>query len=159
EKEIRATVLDPGQEPKPEATLNTDNPERITYTSGHLVATIWGGIEKENLSRLKINLHIKSGNKSFRDDVNLYSHIAVKKLTQNVSETLEISTTQTTNIIAELTEKLEAYRMKERAEQVKALKPKLYEMSEKEIKAAQSLLKAPDLVKKTLSLISQSGLI
>ncbi|NQZ76086.1 MAG: toprim domain-containing protein [Ekhidna sp.] len=140
-------------------SLDTTNPERIVYKNDCLTCNVWGGIEKENLSRLKISLHIKANQKSFRDDVNLYSHAAVKKLIQNVSETLEISTTQTTNTIADLTEKLEAYRMDERAAQVRALKPKAYEMSEKEIKAAQAFLKSPDLVKGTLSLISQSGLI
>ncbi len=149
---------DPHQEPEG-AALNTDNPERIVYKNELLTATVWGGIEKENLSRLKISLHIKANQKSFRDDVNLYSHVAVKKLIRNVSETLEISTTQTTNTIADLTEKLEAYRMEERAAQVRALKPKAYEMTEKERRAAESFLKSPDLVKGTLSLISQSGLI
>ncbi len=91
--------------------------------------------------------------------MNLYSHVAVKKLIQNLSETLEISTTQTTNTITDLTEKLEAYRMEERAAQVRALKPKAYEMSEKEIQAAQKFLESPELVKNTLSMISQSGLI
>ncbi|NQZ75667.1 MAG: toprim domain-containing protein [Ekhidna sp.] len=150
---------DPRQEPEPKATLNTDNPERITYQNEYLIATIWGGIEKENLSRLKISLHIKANQKSFRDDVNLYSHAAVKKLIQNVSETLEISTTQVTNTITDLTEKLEAYRMELRSAELKALKPKQYEMSPKEIQAAQKFLQSPDLVKNTLSMISQSGLI
>ena len=159
EKENRAVTPDPRQEPEPKARLNTENPERITYQTEHLIATIWGGIEKENLSRLKISLHIKANQKSFRDDVNLYSHAAVKKLIQNVSETLEISTTQTTNTIADLTEKLEAYRMEERAAQVRALKPKAYEMSQKEIETAQKFLESPDLVRNTLNLISQSGLI
>ena len=150
---------DPRQEPAPKATLNTDNPERITYQNEYLIATIWGGIEKENLSRLKISLHIKANQKSFRDDVNLYSHAAVKKLIQNVSETLEISTTQVTNTITDLTETLEAYRMELRSAELKALKPKQYEMSPKEIQAAQKFLQSPDLVKNTLSMISQSGLI
>lgn len=144
---------------QPEAKLDTSNPERITYTNEWLTATVWGGIEKENLSRLKISLHIKANQKSFRDDVNLYSHAAVKKLIQNVSETLELSTTQTTNTIADLTEKLEAYRLDERAAQVRALKPKAYEMSQKEIETAQKFLESPDLVRNTLNLISQSGLI
>ena len=142
-----------------ESKLDTSNPERIIYQNNGLTCNVWGGIEKENLSRLKISLHIKANQKSFRDDVNLYSHAAVKKLIQNVSETLELSTTQVTNTLADLTEKLEAYRMEERAAQVQALKPKAYEMTEKEIRAAEKFLQSPDLVKNTLSMISQSGLI
>ena len=147
------------QQAESKSKLDTSNPERITYQNEWLTATVWGGIEKENLSRLKISLHIKANEKSFRDDVNLYSHVAVKKLIQNLSETLEISTTQVTNTITDLTEKLEAYRMEERAAQVRALKPKAYEMSEKKIQAVEKFLQSPELVKNTLSLISQSGLI
>ena len=147
------------QQPESEPKLDTSNPERIVYKNELLTATVWGGIEKENLSRLKISLHIKANEKSFRDDVNLYSHAAVKKLIQNVSETLELSTTQVTNTIADLTEKLEAYRMEERAAQVRALKPKAYEMTQKEIETAQKFLESPDLVRNTLNMIGQSGLI
>ena len=150
-KELNAT--------QPTAKLNTENPERITYQNELLTATVWGGIEKENLSRLKISLHIKSEDSSFRDDVNLYSHVAVKKLIQNLAETLELSTTLVTNTVADLTEKLEAYRMEERAAQVQALKPKQYEMTDSERQAAEKFLQSPDLVTNTLNLISQSGLI
>ncbi|ELR68690.1 hypothetical protein C900_05930 [Fulvivirga imtechensis AK7] len=142
--------------------LNTENPEQITFENEWLTATVWGGIEKENLSRLKISLHIKSKEnkyKTFRDDVNLYSHQSTKKLVQNLTEALELSTTQISNTVTELTEKLEEYRMKEREAQVKALKPKLYEMTDKEEQQAMKFLKSPELVKKTLTLVSQSGLI
>ena len=142
--------------------LLTDNPEQLIYETAELKITIWGGIEKENLSRLKISMHIKSKAnkyKSFRDDVNLYSHGNTQKLIQNISETLETSTATIIKTITELTEELEAYRLQERQAQVKALQPKLYEMSETEKQAAQSLLKSKGLGKKTLELIQQSGLI
>jgi len=142
-----------------ESKLNTTNPEQIIYKNNQLTVTVWGGIEKENLSRLKISLHIKSENKAFRDDVNLYSHVSSKKLIQNIAESLELSTSLITNTIADLTEKLEAYRMEERAAQVQALKPKLYEMTDQEKAQALKYLQTPDLVKNTLHLISQSGLI
>jgi len=107
-------------------------------------------------------MHIKSKTnkyKSFRDDVNLYSHIGTKKLIQNISETLEISTTTITQTITELTEELEAYRLEERQMQLKSMLPKQYEMTEQEKQQALSLLKSKQLGKKTLELIQQSGLI
>ena len=143
-------------------TLNTENPERIIYINNQLTVTVWGGIEKENLSRLRVSLHITSKEnkyKTFRDDVNLYSHTAVKKLIQNVAELLELSTTEVSRTIAELTEELEAYRMAERAMQIQALKPKQYEMTQLEIQQAQAFLKGENLVKKTLELITKSGLV
>ncbi|NQY68174.1 MAG: toprim domain-containing protein [Flavobacteriales bacterium] len=155
-------------------TLDTNNPERIIFknncpSGSDLTVTDWGGIEKENLSRLRVSLHITSQEntlpdgrqeyKTFRDDVNLYSHTAVKKLIQNVAELLELSTTEVSSTIAELTEELEAYRMGERAMQIQALKPKQYEMTQTEVRAAQAFLKGENLVKKTLELISKSGLV
>ena len=148
-------------------TLDTNNPERIIFknncpSGSDLTVTVWGGIEKENLSRLRVSLHITSKEnkyKTFRDDVNLYSHTAVKKLIQNVAELLELSTTEVSSTIAELTEELEAYRMAERAMQIQVLKPKQYEMTAQEIKAAESFLKEKNLVKKTLELITKSGLV
>jgi len=149
-------------EPSKVVKLLTDNPEQLIYETAELKITIWGGIEKENLSRLKISMHIKSKAnkyKSFRDDVNLYSHGNTQKLIQNISETLEVSTTAIIKTITELTEELEAYRLEERTAMAKALKPKLYEMSEDEKQAAQSFLKNKGLGKRTLELIQQSGLI
>jgi DNA primase len=155
---------EPLQESKPTTKTNliTNNPEQLIYETSELKITIWGGIEKENLSRLKISMHIKSKTnkyKSFRDDVNLYSHGNTQKLIQNISETLEVSTTAIIKTVTELTEELEAYRLEERTAMARALKPKLYEMSEDEKQEAKSFLKAKGLGKRTLELIQQSGLI
>ena len=158
EKETKQVAPEPSKAVK----LLTDNPEQLIYETSELKITIWGGIEKENLSRLKISMHVKSKAnkyKSFRDDVNLYSHAGTQKLIQNISETLEVSTTTIIKTITELTEELEAYRLEERTAIARALKPKLYEMSEQEKQAAQNFLKTKGLGKRTLELIQQSGLI
>jgi DNA primase len=142
--------------------MDTANPERIIFETEILHITIWGGIEKENLSRLRISVHVRSKSdkyKTYRDDVNLYSHPQVKKLVQSISESLELPSPHVTQTITELTEKLEAYRLAERNAQVQALRPKVYEMTHEEYKAAERLLKNKDLVKHTLKLIAQSGLI
>jgi len=152
------------EEPKPTTStkLLTENPEQIIYETPELKITIWGGIEKENLSRLKVSLHIRSKNnkyKSFRDDVNLYSHGNTQKLIQNISETLEISTATIAQTLTELTEELEAYRLFERKAQIKSLQPKQYEMSQEEKDHALDFLRKQKLGKRTLELIQQSGLI
>ncbi len=148
--------------PSTQTLLDASNPERIVFETETLHVTIWGGIEKENLSRLRISVHIRNKNdkyKTYRDDVNLYSHPQVKKLVQSISESLELPSPQVAQVVTELTEKLEAYRLEERNSQLIALRPKLYEMTIEERKAAEKLLKGKDLVKQTLKLISQSGLI
>ncbi len=145
-----------------QVSMDTTNPERIIFETEILHITIWGGIEKENLSRLRISVHVRSKNdkyKTYRDDVNLYSHPQVKKLVQSINESLELPSPHVTQTITELTEQLEAYRLAERNAQVQALRPKVYEMTIEEQKAAERLLKNKDLVKNTLKLISQSGLI
>ncbi|MFM8913213.1 MAG: toprim domain-containing protein [Flammeovirgaceae bacterium] len=154
------------QEPAPvqigQVSMDTTNPERIVFETEVLHITIWGGIEKENLSRLRISLHIRNKNdkyKTYRDDVNLYSHPQVKKLVQSISESLELPSPHVTQTITELTEKLEAYRLEERNAQVQALRPRVYEMTIEEQRQAEKLLKGKDLVKHTLKLIAQSGLI
>jgi DNA primase len=148
--------------PPTESKLDTTNPERISFETEALHITIWGGIEKENLSRLRVSLHIKSKldkYKAYRDDVNLYSHPQVKKLVQNISETLELPSLHISETLTELTDQLEAYRLAERNAQVQALRPRAYEMTVEEKKGAERLLKGKDLVKNTLKLITQSGLI
>jgi DNA primase len=66
-----------------QSVMDTSNPERISFETEALHITIWGGIEKENLSRLRVSLHVRGKldkYKAYRDDVNLYSHPQVKKL-------------------------------------------------------------------------------
>ena len=142
--------------------LDTTNPEQIIYESESLKITIWGGIEKENLSRLKVSLHIKSkSNKyqSFRDDVNLYSHGSMQKLVQNIADTLELSTGTVIKTLTDLTEKLEEYRMQERTEHVRSSPPKGYEMTETEKTTAISYLEDKNLMQNTLHSIEKSGLV
>jgi len=142
--------------------LDTTNPEQIIYESETLKVTIWGGIEKENLSRLKVSLHIKNKTdkyKSFRDDVNLYSHGSMQKLVQNIAETLELSTSLVIKTLTDLTEKLEEYRLQERTQHIKALQPRLYEMSEAEKAEATAFLKEKNLIKNTFEAIEKSGLV
>ena len=138
------------------------NPEQLVYETNELIITIWGGIEQENLSRLKVSLHIRlKSNKyrSFRDDVNLYSYAGSQKLVKSIAETLELSTSLVNATITDLIETLEKYRSEERAQQLKALVPQAYQMTAPEKQAAEAFLKEPDLVQRTLDTLSRTGLI
>ena len=150
------------QQPLIHGELSVASPEQITYESEDLKITIWGGIEKDNLSRMKVNLHVRSKAdkyRTFRDDTNLYSHQAVQKLTKALAETLYLSSTKVAATLTDLTEQLEQYRLTERAQQLKALVQKPYEMTTEEKEAAISFLKGANLVDRTQKLISRSGLI
>jgi len=146
----------------PAGRLNTANPEQLVYETAELIITIWGGIEQENLSRLKVSLHIRlKSNKyrSFRDDVNLYSYASSQKLVKSIAETLELSTSLVNATITDLIETLEKYRSEERAQQLKSLVPQAYQMTAQERQAAEAFLKEPDLVQRTLDTLSRTGLI
>jgi DNA primase catalytic core len=157
-----ACLPERNEDMEPASFLDTANPEQIIYENSELKATIWGGIEKENLSRLKVSLHMKNKAdkyKSFRDDVNLYSHGSMQKLVQNIAETLELSTSLVIKTLTDLTEKLEEYRLQERSQHIKALQPRLYEMTETEKAEATAFLKEKNLIRNTLAAIEKSGLV
>jgi hypothetical protein len=142
--------------------LNANNPDQLIYETAEINITVWGGIEIENLSRLKVSLHIQlKANKyrSFRDDVNLYSHSSTQKLIRSIAETLELSTTIVSSTTADFIEALEKYRLAQREQQLKALVPQAYIMTEAEKQAAQNYLTEKELVKRTLETLSKTGLV
>jgi DNA primase len=144
--------------PSEQGILNTSNPDQLIYETAEINITVWGGIEIENLSRLKVSLHIQlKANKyrSFRDDVNLYSHSSTQKLIRSIAETLELSTTIVSSTTADFIEALEKYRLAQREQQLKALVPQAYIMTEQEKQAAQNYLTENDLVKRTLETLSK----
>lgn len=149
------------QEPT-EPELNTSNPDKITYSENQLQFTIWGGIEKDNIHRLKINLLVQLKDDDFRyyqDDVNLYSNGQLQRYIKGAAEELETSTTILKTTIRVLKSKIEEYRLKQIEQERKALKPKQYQMTKEEENRAMKFLKAKGLVKNTLKSIEKSGLV
>ena len=149
-------------EASPEPELNTGNPDKITYEENQLQFTIWGGIEKENIHRLKINLLVQLKGDDFRyyqDDVNLYANSQLQRYIKGAAEELETSETVLKNTIRKLKNQIETYRLTLIEAERKALKPRLYQMSAKEQNEAGRFLKSANLVQNTLKAISKSGLI
>ena len=139
--------------------LDTSDPDRLSFETETLEITIWGGIDSQVLSRLKVNLQLKRKGafRSFREDVNLYSHRQTKALVGDASEALEVPMTSLQAGLDLLTTALENYRLQLREEdgptEVKV------ELTEAEKETARSLLRSPELVKQTIVNISKSGLI
>jgi DNA primase catalytic core len=148
--------------PKQEAVLNTKNPQKITYREGELLLIIWGGIERENVHRLKVNLLVqKEGDtmRYYQDDVNLYSNLQLQRYIKGATEELDISTTTMKATLRRLQLQLEEYRLAEIERERKALQPRSYHMTrEEEIKAGDFLL-SMDLVKITMKAIDKTGLV
>ena len=94
-------------------------PDFMSYETGHLTITLWGGIEIHTINRLRATLHIKlkaNEYNSFRDTADLYSHSQTDRLIKQASEKLEISTSITNEAITGLTKELESYRQQKREE-------------------------------------------
>lgn len=147
--------------PEP-SQLNTDNADKITYQENQLQFIIWGGIEKDNIHRLKLNLLVQlkgDGFRYYQDDVNLYSNGQLQRYIKGAAEELEISGTVLKNTIRNLKNQIEIYRLTLIEAERKALKPKVYQMTAKEQSEAERFLKHESLVQNTMKAISKSGLI
>jgi DNA primase catalytic core len=142
--------------------LNTSNPSKLIYETPELRFTIWGGIEKDNLHRLKVNLLVEQAADSFKyyqDDVNLYSNLQLQRFIKGVAEELETSSTTVKNTLRELSTQLAEYRLKLADDERKALQPKLYQMTKEEEREAMNFLKGKQLVSNTLKAIEKTGLV
>ena len=147
--------------PYPETQFNSKNPQRITYREGDLLFTIWGGLERENIHRLKINLLVQTegSNRYYQDDVNLYSNGQLQRYIKGATEELEVSTTLLKTVIRRLQLQLEEYRLSEIERERKTLQPKSYRMSQEEERRASEFLTSSDLVKNTIKAIEKTGLV
>ena len=144
------------------SSLNTGNPNKLIYDTPELRFTIWGGIEKDNLHRLKVNLLVEKVTDTFKyyqDDVNLYSNAQLQRFIKGVAEELETSSTTVKNTLRELSTQLAEYRLKLSEAEQKALQPKLYQMTKEEEREAMNFLKGKQLVRNTLAAIEKTGLV
>jgi len=154
-------VSDPDPESM-EPVFDTRNPQRIFYKEGDLHFTIWGGVEKENIHRLKVNLLLQIEGDDYRyyqDDVNLYSNGQLQRYIRGATQELEVSTTLVKTTIRKLQLRLESYRLGLLEQERKAREPKAFRMSRQEESKAQSFLESRNLLKNTMDLIGKTGLV
>lgn len=163
ESEDQESLNNAAPHPTPTAdTLNTTNPHKLSFHTPSLRFTIWGGIEKDNLHRLKVNLLVEDATDNFKyyqDDVNLYSNAQLQRFIKGVAEELDASSTMVKNTLRELAAQLAEYRLKLNEEERKALLPNIYKMSSAEEQAAMAFLKKKALVENTLTAIEKTGLV
>ena len=141
--------------------FNTVNPESLIYQNEILKLTVLGGIKLEGLDRMRATLKIELKNSSVppvRHNLDLYNDTQAEKLIRRAAEKLETGTSVLSASLAELTEGLEEYRLK----QLKENQPQPYEppkLSTEERKEAESFLKGPKLLERTNGLIGKSGVV
>lgn len=148
----------------PYTSLNTNNPDYITYTYENLLFSIIGGIALYPLDKLKITLKIQikgSPNPlhSIRQsNLDLYSEEQLQRFIKTASEKLATGSKQLNYAIAELISLLEDWRNAKNEEQKpKAEKPKvLTEFRKQEL---TKLLQSKELFKKLNELIGKTGVV
>ena len=155
------------------ATLNTQNPEAITYKSAEITFTVLGGIRTENLDRMRVTLKVEITDRKFthylnnpeiaalalRHNLDLYNDTQVEKLTRKTADRLEVGISAVSKALAELTTELENYRLtlieQKKKESGKVSKP----LSETERNEAEAFLQNKNLIEETQKLIGASGVV
>lgn len=143
--------------------LNTRNPEYIVFTGDDLQIVLLGGINLQQLDRLRVTIKInRVGNPdplcSIRHTLDLYNADYLEKFTQMAAARLEISTTVLNRAIAGLIDEIERYRLT-RIESLKEQKPKRKELTEEQKRKAIAYLKAPGLMDRTGEDLGKTGII
>jgi hypothetical protein len=153
-------------------TINTANPEAITYQTDELGFTILGGIRLEGLDRMRVTIRTEVMNRKFQHYLNnpdiaglplhqsldLYNDNQVEKLTRKAAEKLEVGSTAVAKALAEITQQLEKYRL----QQIEASQPKAAakkQLSDTEQKTTTEFLQQPNLLQATNELIGKSGIV
>jgi len=156
---------EPAVEPDPEPTgiLNTTNSEYITFTTEDLKIIILGGINLQQLDRLRMTIKLsRSGSSnplhSIRHTLDLYHSDYLEKFITKACEQLEISTNTVRRALAELTDQVESYRLS-RIESIKEKKPQARELSEFRQRRAINYLRSKNLMQRTGEDIGNTGIV
>jgi DNA primase/DNA-binding MarR family transcriptional regulator/energy-coupling factor transporter ATP-binding protein EcfA2 len=163
--------------PEERGHLDTSNPEWLIYRLGDLKVTVQGGIELEDLGRMRVTLKIeqagsegsigdpskgKASGTAFRDRLDLYRAARTEKTAERAAESLSgetshVGTPRLKEALDRLTTALEEYRLRK----LEALEggeeePK---MTEAERQRAEAYLEKPGLLERTGEDIGRAGVV
>jgi DNA primase catalytic core len=141
--------------------LNTQNPELLIYDNCELYFEVLGGIKITGLDRMKVTLKVQHKEKINHPQwysIDLYNQVQREQTINNVAETLELSSQQTTSTFINLITELESHRIK----RIEALQPKenpQHELTQAQRTAAINELKKPNLLHRTAEMIALTGIV
>ncbi len=146
-----------------EGRLNTSNPEFITYTTPELQIILLGGINLQQLDRLRATIKITRTDStnplhSIRHTIDLYHSDYLEKFINKASEQLETGTTVLRTALAELTDQIEKYRLA-KIESRKEKRPQERQLTETQKRKAIRYLSSPKLMERTNNDIGKTGMI
>ena len=154
-------------------SINTTNPEAITYQTEEIAYTILGGIRLEGLDRLRVTIKIEVLNRKFqhylnnpdiaalaiRQNLDLYSITQVEKLARLIADRLEVGVSAVSKDLSDITNELERYRLQQieskQQEQNNIIRP----LTEAERNAAIEFLQSKNLLQATNEMIGRSGMV
>ena len=144
-----------------QSKLDTRNNELLIYDNCELYFEILGGIKITGLDRMKVTLKVQHKEKVNHPQwysIDLYNQVQREQTINNVAETLELSSQQTTNTFINLITELEQHRIKK----IEALQPKekpQHELTQAQRTAAINELKKPNLLHRTAEMIALTGIV
>ncbi len=143
--------------------INFNNEQFITFTTEELQIIILGGINLQQLDRLRITVKISRTDTndplhSIRHTIDLYHSDYLEKFINKAAEQLEAGTNTIRCAIAELTEQIEQYRLS-KIESMKEQKPQARQLTEQRYRKAVNYLSAPKLMERTNQDIGRTGMI
>ena len=144
-----------------QSKLDTRNNELLIYDNCELYFEILGGIKITGLDRMKVTLKVQHKEKTNHPQwysIDLYNQVQREQTINNVAETLELSSQQTTNTFINLITELENHRIKK----IEALQPKekpQHELTPAQRTAAINELKKPNLLQRTAEMIALTGIV
>jgi DNA primase len=143
--------------------LNTRNPEYITFTTEDLHIVLLGGINLQQLDRLRVTIKIsRTDNQdplhSIRHTLDLYNADYLEKFINSAAARLETGTTVLNRAISQLIDEIERYRLT-KIESLKEQKPKRKELKEEQKRKAINYLQSPGLMERTGEDLGKTGVI
>ncbi len=108
----------------------------LIYENDLLQIIVLGGIRLESLDRFRVTLKVNYEGKTLRHNLDLYNDDQVEKFIKKVCNRLDLGSREVQEILDELTEELETYRL-EQMESTTPNKPTVKQLTEREKEKAK----------------------
>lgn len=146
------------KETETEGQLDLSNPDFITYQQEPIELTLMGGVSMTDIDRMRVTMRAKllGGSRMFRHSLDLYNDDQVSKYARKAAMKLDLGSQQLVRIIAELTNELEAIRIKKHK---KDKGSSVREVKGERLKAAISYLSNPELMEQIGQDLGKTGII
>ena len=158
------TTSQPTQSPVPDSgKLEGLGTEQVHYNTDNLLITLLGGISLQNLDRMRVTLYLRrnphiNAAQSIRQSLDLYNDEQAEKFIRKAAEKLDHSTSIISRTIAEMTEALETWRIKQVENKKLKVKSKKV-LTTSEHNEALANLKKDNLMQWTLETLTNTGII